>query len=200
MFNLYFDKLENGIITNKYIVDEDYKQPNSTLFVKSDSASFPIILDDNGKWQYQYVMNLSDGEEKIMQGNSGYIIKAKINEYKYDIEYYKKQKCDLVDENTRTIINKGFTYNNRKFSLSNNAQTTWTNLRANFDLFTFPIEITSQDGDGKYLLELNELDDFTMAGIGAFKGTLDSGRELISEINNMNDVNDVYDFDDYRII
>ena len=198
MFKRYIKTDNDDIIIDTMVSEKDVE--GYDYFETSIKASFTLDLMLNNKYKYQFVGNLETNDTVFMQGETGYIIESNIKKYSKDIDFFKDQKKLIIDNNTRTLIFKGFNYDNRHFSLSTMAQSTWTNLSVNRDLFSFPIELTAQDGDGKYYLAKENVDAFIGSGLMVVKDALDSGRLKTFLLDNSNDIDDVYNFIDDRNI
>ncbi|HSG29084.1 MAG TPA: hypothetical protein VLA34_11435, partial [Candidatus Krumholzibacterium sp.] len=98
------------------------------------------------------------------------------------LEVYKSIKNGAIDKRTQELIAEGFSFDGKTFSMSANAQRNWIALRANSDLLTWPVSITTIDDD-EYSLSLANLPAFEGAGMAAGAGHYNSGRALKLQVN-----------------
>lgn len=88
-----------------------------------------------------------------------------------------------IDAQTQKLIDKGFTFDNKKFSLSINAQANWTRLKALESSLTWPVKISTKSANGYDLTQAN-LAGFMAAAHTAIHGHLESGRALKKQVKN----------------
>jgi len=102
-----------------------------------------------------------------------------------DVVYLASNKAaryNAVDFRTTQLIEAGFTYASKSFSLSGPAQLNWLTLQAIANKFTWPVKISTLD-NGEYSLEQVNLDAFAQIAKDKTQGHLDSGRALKLQIN-----------------
>jgi hypothetical protein len=68
------------------------------------------------------------------------------------------ESIDLVDEWTSNNIKQGFVFDGHLFSMSENAQLNWSNIR-NIPETSFPITLGCKD-NSVYILDYKQLNDF----------------------------------------
>lgn len=93
-------------------------------------------------------------EEEVLSG-SPEMIKVS-EEFVGTLEDIKNEKIQIIDEKTRQIIDRGFTFGGQTFSLSDNAQRNWIGIASGIavGLYTaanFPFPLSTIDNK-KYLL------------------------------------------------
>lgn len=98
-----------------------------------------------------------------------------------------------IDKRTVELINEGFTFNTKTFSLSTEAQIKWQGMKTGSDngLLTYPVKITTIDDLEDSLADATAVNDFFAAGLSAVKGHLDSGRALKVDVANATTVAEV---------
>ncbi len=94
---------------------------------------------------------------------------------------YKERKFVSIDKRTGELIAAGFTFAGKQFSLSTNAQNTFTGLYAIRDepALSFPVKVNTLDDDG--FVELTEPDDvrqFYLTAVSTYRAHLDAGTAL----------------------
>jgi len=94
---------------------------------------------------------------------------------------YKALKNTAIDERTRELIEGGFSYNSKTFSLSQEAQAKLTGInqiRTEGDT-SYPIKWnTIDDQDVESLSNAGEVLQFYKAAVSAYRGHVDSGTSL----------------------
>jgi len=108
--------------------------------------------------------------------------------YPVVLQELKAFKLAQIDTRTDAIISQGFTYADKQFSLSLEAQSNWTGMMVASDFLTFPYEITAQNADNvggvKYsLADKAELVTFYLTGIGYVSYVIGAGRALKLLVN-----------------
>lgn len=93
-----------------------------------------------------------------------------------DIEQYKLDLYDIIDENTAAVIFQGFTFAGKPFSLSISAQINWTNLLQLPDAI-YPLTISCKD-ETVYSLTLANKMNFYLTCVFAKNGALQAGTTL----------------------
>ena len=101
-----------------------------------------------------------------------------------------------IDEKTQKILAEGFSFDGKKFSLSNNAQMNWKDYS---DLAEkhFPIKVSTIDDD-IYLLTFDKVKLFYEKAIDKKKAALQKGSEIKENIKKMKDTEDVLNLKDTR--
>jgi hypothetical protein len=129
-----------------------------------------ILINDNAPRQFASQLPASwDG--------------SKVVEYGGTLDELKIQKKQEIDAKTETLIKLGFVYDSETFSMSENAQINWTNLKLLESALTWPVELTTVD-DTAYSLSQANLDAFMSAALTHKQTQLDSGRALKVAVNN----------------
>ena len=94
------------------------------------------------------------------------------NHIAFDLSELKESRFNEIDEKTFEIISAGFTFDGNLFSLSAHAQTNWTNIHSNKEVFnaigSFPMEISTKDSN-IYVLNYDDVLAFWSAGMVAVK-------------------------------
>lgn len=102
-----------------------------------------------------------------------------------DLDDYKEALFEKIDTKTRKIIGEGFDFDGKKFSLSQAAQSNWTNIKTNkvdFSLMgLFPLQISTIDNN-IYMLQETDVDSFWSAGMAAVKGAYTSGSDIKKQV------------------
>lgn len=96
------------------------------------------------------------------------------------------EKCDRIDERTKELIQKGFTYDSEIFSLSVEAQLNATGIKVASDSgdLSYPISVSLLYGGEHTLADASEVTAYYLAGLGTKKAHLDSGRALKESVYN----------------
>lgn len=97
----------------------------------------------------------------------------------------KQAKFDAIDARTVELINQGFAYGPKRFSLSAQAQTTYTGLYAIRDepILTFPVTINTLDDSGyQQLADGAAIRVFYLTAVGTYRAHLDSGTALKDQV------------------
>jgi len=119
------------------------------------------------------------GSEAVMRDGS----RHNLTDDKWDIydsttlHELKDQKKAAIDIKTGELIQAGFTFDNKIFSMSEPAQINWIAISANETLLSFPLKITTKD-DKQYNLQQVDTSAFYGAALAHKQGYLDSGRDL----------------------
>lgn len=105
-----------------------------------------------------------------------------INNHEYiTLAELKELKIKEVDQKTTDIINEGFEFDNKTFSLSMAAQSNWTNIKSNKNVFVamslFPIQISTLDSD-LYFLQDTDVDTFWASGLNKVKYAYSTGGSI----------------------
>lgn len=101
---------------------------------------------------------------------------------------YKKLKFDEIDERTSELIDLGFVYNTKTFSLSNNAQLNLLGIDIKRNDGILPITFnTIDDLSEETLTTAEQVDAFFMTALGSKKAHLDSGTALKLQVRNAAD-------------
>lgn len=97
-------------------------------------------------------------------------------------ETLKNKKIEEIDAKTGKLIHQGATFDNRLFSLSDNAQRNWIATKASIDVYTalnaFPVPITTLDDDVYLLHNAQHIVQFTTTMLCAVANHYNSGRNL----------------------
>lgn len=93
------------------------------------------------------------------------------------------QKTSLfqkIDNRTQELINNGFDFDGRNFSLSSNAQQNWTALATlnNSGMLTFPLAVTTANDDEYEFDNQTEFLQFIGTAFSTVNGHIASGRAL----------------------
>jgi len=111
----------------------------------------------------------------------------------------KVLKKGKIDARTVDLINAGFTFASRLFSLSPNARDNWIALYAGKAALTYPITVTAQDGDGRFSIpDAATLEGIYLTGIGVVGALLAAGRDLKDDIDELTTIAAVEAFEDPR--
>lgn len=98
-----------------------------------------------------------------------------------DLPAAKEAKFNAIDKRTEELIRAGFTYGGKTFSLSTNAQNTFTGLyavRAEV-VFQYPVRVnTINDLDYLELADADDVRDFYLTAVGTYRAHLDGGTAL----------------------
>jgi hypothetical protein len=140
-------------------------------------------LFDNESNQQGGPLPWTDGDEYIQNADS--IIAAITlarQPLPFTLEQKRNQKLAEVDNNTQLLINEGFPFSNKIFSLSGEAQINWTNMFIAKSLLSYPLEISTKDNGVHTFDDVNQVSSFYATGIAAVKAMLDSGRSLKQQI------------------
>ena len=113
------------------------------------------------------------------------------------IEQALEEKIKEIDNNTESLIYKGFEYAGLHFSLSTNAQINWSNL-PNLPEVIFPLTILSKD-DKPYSLKYSEVMNFYLTAVNGKNSHLQSGTLLKQEVLKLKDSESILNFKDDRI-
>ena len=159
-------------------------------------------LYNETKSQWEYV--ISDTEPTVLPDNPADSIKAgSIFIVKTDVETnsdgtatsvsldnYKQLKYNAIDSKTgELIIDGGFTYNSKVFSLRETAQLNLLGVQIKRNDPILPLTFNTRDNsDTEILTTPTEVDNFFMAALGAKKAHLDSGTALKDSVRAAVDV------------
>lgn len=97
-----------------------------------------------------------------------------------------KRKADRIkaaDSKSQTLIYNGFTFNNKVFSMSLEAQTNWAAIQANRANLTYPFEVSTKDGGSYSFANSEEVNTFYLAGFEFKANILAGGRILRANLN-----------------
>lgn len=97
----------------------------------------------------------------------------------------KEAKLKAIDTRTVELINQGFTYAGKVFSLSERAQNTWTGLYTvrNEPVLTYPVKINLLDDSGTHdLVNAADVQGFYLTAVGTYRARLDSGTGLKDQV------------------
>lgn len=108
----------------------------------------------------------------------------------------KNVKKTEIDLKTQSLIYLGFEFAGLRWSMSNSAQTNWTNLPLLPEM-VFPINLYSQE-DKLYVLALENRMDFYMSAVAEKMKYLQSGSELKAQIEALTDIDTILNFIDTR--
>lgn len=98
---------------------------------------------------------------------------------------FKEDKLKAIDARTVELINLGFIYAGKQFSLSERAQNTWTGLYTirNEPVLTYPVKINLLDDSGTHqLANATEVQAFYLTAVGTYRARLDSGTALKDQV------------------
>lgn len=96
------------------------------------------------------------------------------------LEETKRLRIETIDAKTQEVINRGFTYDGKQFSLSGNAQSNWNSLvsRLLSGKLTFPYNVTTIDDDEYTIQSLQSFNDFIDAAVYVVGYNIAYGRSL----------------------
>jgi len=103
------------------------------------------------------------------------------------LEAHKEQKFKIIDARTYELIENGFQYANKIFSLSQHAQAKMMGIHQVRDdpMLTYPVRWNTKDDNDYYdITDLNDLHLFYMTAVGTYKGHVDSGTALKDQVRN----------------
>lgn len=112
------------------------------------------------------------------------------------LEEFRTAKMAEIDGKTNELISEGFTYDNKVFSMSAEAQINWTNLFMIRTTLSYPFEVSTLDGGCYDFQNSDALAIFYSTGLSFKKGIMDSGRELRKdclEVTTIADLNLIVD-------
>lgn len=127
----------------------------------------------------------TDGDPASIVADHGHVIKR------------KKAKQVEVDVRTRELIDEGFTFDSKVFSLSLAAQMNWNQRKHSTDSFNWPNVITTKEGRGYSLAEVDVV-NFWTAHRDGIKSHYDSGRTIKIAIHNATTIPEIEEADDTR--
>lgn len=134
------------------------------------------------------------GEEILNEENLDTVVN---NHEFYSLSEYKTKKHGEIDLKTQSLINKGFSFQNKDFSLSREAQLNWMSLMTMQAMYTWPVALGTIDGN-EYLLSLANMQSFVGTALGTVKSRLDSGRNLKVSVSNCLTIKEVDSIIDNR--
>lgn len=94
------------------------------------------------------------------------------------LDEYKQLKCNSIDQRTAELIELGYTYQGKQFSLSQNAQINILALDEvrNDPAITYPIEYnTIDDLDNYFVVDATDVHNMYLTALATKKGLVDSG-------------------------
>lgn len=101
----------------------------------------------------------------------------------------KKAKNAAIDRRTRQLIDGGFTFNSKKFSLSASAQLSLIAAKAAGADLTFPVKWNTKDDSGtESFVDGPALKAFFLTGLAAARGYIDGGTTLKDSVRAAADV------------
>lgn len=101
------------------------------------------------------------------------------------LSVHKKNRFSEIDKRTGELIDMGFTYDSKLFSLSNNAQLNLLGIDIKRNDGILPITFnTIDDLDEITFSTAADVDNFFMAALGTKKAHLDSGTALKLQVRN----------------
>lgn len=111
----------------------------------------------------------------------------------YLIPYHQliSESIDLVDEWTSNSIKEGFKFDNHLFSMSENAQINWSNIR-NLPESVFPLTLGCKDNN-VYVLTYEKLNDFYNTSLMFKMSLLKRGTDVKQQILGCTKVSEVLD-------
>lgn len=165
-YRVYAQLLNHGSRVHFHVFKGSTKISDRYFFVKEfeDDEPNPYISETNGVYNYKWV----DGKPV-----------ERTEDEKHPpipLDYAKGLKMIEVDSAVQSKISAGLSFDGHTFSLSQNAQINWTNLRANKDLLTFPVECSIQDSPYIYYIEEENIDALVGAVLNAVKTILEHAR------------------------
>jgi hypothetical protein len=149
-----------------------YKENGEKKRIKKGDLFIPIS-EDNRDYK-QYLIDVEDGVEVIDNPPSE---EDKKNNIVIEI-------INIIDNKTGQLISEGFTFDGKKFSMSNNAQINWAVLKMIKDDITYPYPVSTIDDD-EYLVQQADFETFLNTAIGFKETLLSAGRELKKQIKSL---------------
>ncbi len=107
----------------------------------------------------------------------------------------KDAKIAEIQERTDELIEQGFTFDSKVFSLSLSSRTYWIGIKAIEPLVTWPLNVETIS-DESYTLSQANLDSFLGTALATIQANFDSGTTLKNQVlsaTNIADVNAVTD-------
>jgi hypothetical protein len=101
------------------------------------------------------------------------------------------ESLDSVDEWTSNNIKEGFVFDNHLFSMSENAQLNWSNIK-NTPETLFPLTLGCKD-NSVYVLDYKQLNDFYNTSLFFKMSLLKQGTEIKQQILKCDEVSKVLD-------
>jgi hypothetical protein len=102
-----------------------------------------------------------------------------------NLDELKKVRCKEIDLRTSELIEEGFVFDGRTFSMSINAQINWSNF-PNLPEYVFPLVVIDKN-DESYSLSLNNKLNFYLSALSFKNSKLQTGGALKIQINNCSD-------------
>lgn len=97
-----------------------------------------------------------------------------------NLDSYKKNLIELIDEKSIKKINQGFRFDGKTFSLSLSAQINWSNLLFLPESF-FPVNLSTKDDD-IYVLTYSNVQLFYQAALSGKNTPLQEGNVLKQQV------------------
>lgn len=102
---------------------------------------------------------------------------------KYTLDEYKQKKYYQIDTKTEELIQQGFVYATKTFSLSELAQINLLGLKMNKDVITYPLTwATIDDSDSYDIADATDAENFHLASLNTKMGHLNSGNALKAQV------------------
>jgi hypothetical protein len=99
------------------------------------------------------------------------------------LDNYKTLRYNEIDAKSGQLIDAGFTYAGKTFSLSQNAQINLLALEVDKNSMQYPIEWnTIDDADKYYIVDATDATNFHLTSLNVVKTILDSGTALKDQI------------------
>lgn len=102
-----------------------------------------------------------------------------------DLSLEKERRFELIDARTRLLIDAGFVFEGKTFSLSQQAQTTYTGLYAvrAEPVLVYPVQVNTRDDEATHeLADADAVRAFYLTAVGTYRGRLDAGTVLKDQI------------------
>lgn len=149
--------------------------------------------NDKNTWKIDFASNAT--LEQIEAANT-FVENFDINNFL--ILQAKKDKNLKIDEKTQQIIAQGFPFASKRFSLSQNAQTNWTNMYINKSILSKPLTVTTNDDEAFQLETESDIQNFYMTGLVYVQSIINSGRALKLSVNNCSTLEEIENIVDER--
>ena len=147
--------------------------PDYTVTVRNQVNNIVVVFD--------IVEELSPEDYATLSGV--------IESYDYDtslLKINKTKKNELIDNRTKELIFKGFTFDGSKFSLSIEAQVSWLGLYTFRDMLDYSGDgypVTTIDDEIYMVADANKMASFAGTGLTTIEIYKTSGRNLKAQVN-----------------
>jgi hypothetical protein len=151
----------------------DWVSDRDMLYADDSADLNTLFPDDANNWTQEW---------RPLVSATGFRFTSPTTYYEDFLESLKVQIYAEIDKRTHKLIAAGFEYpvtSGQMFSLSVEAQHTWTNMYIAKDILNYPITVTTLDEQhDAELVDAAAVTTFYTAMVTTARGHLDSGREL----------------------